>query len=107
MSHLGLSESELDQNAPLDQCPLCVSINVDTKRNLNRLGPSKTNPHHTAHPKIFNKLLNSKRSSLPEPDKYIEKVFIRRYSSAKINSYIFFSKTLENRNRKKIKASTI
>lgn len=57
--------------------------------------------------KILNKLLNSKRSSLPEPGKYIEKVFIGRYISAKINSYIFFSKTLENRNRKKKKASTI
>lgn len=51
--------------------------------------------------KIFNKPLKGKRSSVPEPGKYTEKVFIRRYSSAKINSYIFFSKTLENRNRKK------
>lgn len=51
-------------------------------------------------PKIYTKPLNSKKSSLPEPGKYIEKVFIRRYISAKINSYIFFSKTLENRNRR-------
>lgn len=57
--------------------------------------------------KIFNKHLKSKRSSRPQPGKYIEKVFIRRCISAKINSYIFFSKTLENRNRKEKKASTI
>lgn len=67
------------------------------------LGLAKQTPIIQHIQKIFNKPLNSKRSSLPEPGKYIEKVFIRRYSSAKINSYIFFSKTLENRNRKKKK----
>lgn len=60
--------------------------------------------HTTQHiQKIFNKPLNSKTSSLPQQGKYIEKVFIRRYISAKINSNIFFSKTLENRNGKKKK----
>lgn len=72
-----------------------------------RIWPSKTDPHSTAPPKLFNKPLNGKASDLPQPGNYIEKVFIRRYISAKINSYIFFSKTLEKGKQEKKKASTI
>jgi len=73
---------------------------------MNWIGLSKPNARCTVHSKIFSKSLNGKASNLPQPGKYIEKVFIRRYIFATINSYIFFSKTLEKRNRRK-NASTI